>query len=393
MSKHLWTSVLTLAALMAPAALAQRKQVAINAETPHGALMQKIGQENDSAKKAALLEEMVAKFGADAQLKSELLWAYPQKQDLHVKAQEWDKAIEAGTKTIELDDTYVDVAVAALKAAEAKKDMPLVKAWATKTSALARKSAATAKLPEEEDEAAKARIGYATQVSQYADYALFSAALQGGNPAVTIEMGDALQAQSPDGDYWKQLAPSYVVALNTQNPAKAIAVAEEMVAKDASSDDLLLLLANHYYSQKPEKANQDKVLLYSGKAIAGWATRQKPAGVSDADWEKKKNGALGFSLWMNGMTYGAQNKLNDAAPPLSQALPLLTNDQMKAPATFYLGMAAFKAGEPAGPGKPANKVKLAEAYKYFQQCAAIKSAVQGTAATNLKAISAKYGIK
>jgi hypothetical protein len=377
----------------AMAAFGQRKAPSINAETPHGAVMQQIAQESDAAKKGALLEEFVAKFGGDAKLKDELLWIYPQKQELHVKAQQWDQAIDAGTKTIALDDSLLEVAVATLKAAEAKKDMPLVKAWSTKTSTIARKSLATAKLLGEEDDAARIRLDYAKQVNIYADYALFNAALQGGNPAVAIEMAETLKAQSPDGDYFKQVAPQYIVALNSQNPAKAVAAAEEILAKDASSDDILLLVSNHYYGQKPEKANQDKVLLYTGKAIAGWETRQKPEGIADADWDKKKSASLGFSLWMNGMTLAQQNKLAEADPPLRRALPMLTNDQMKAPAAFYLGLGNFKAGEPAGAGKPANKAKLTDAYRFFQQCAAIKGPLQGQAASNLKVISVKYGIK
>jgi len=394
MHKHAPVWLATLAVLAATPLLAQRKPVAINAETPHGAIMQKIGQESDPAKKAALLDELVNKFAADPNLKNEMLWAYPQKQDLHVKAQQWDQAIDAGTKAIALDDTLLEVAVATLKAAEAKKEMPLVKTWATRTSAMARASLASPKLPGEEDDAAKTRHDYAKQVNQYADYALFNAALQAGNPAITIEMAEALKAQSPASEYWPQLAPHYVLALNSQNQAaKAVAEAEQFLAKDASSDDLLLLVANHYYSQKPDKSTQDKVLLYTAKAIAGWDSRQKPASVADADWEKKKTASLGFSLWMNGMTLAQQNKLAEADAPLRRALPLLTNDQMKAPAAFYLGLANFKQGEPAGPGKPANKPKLTEAYRFFQQCAAIKGPLQGQAASNLKVISVKYGIK
>jgi hypothetical protein len=372
---------------------AQRKPVAINGETPHGALMQQIGQEQDAAKKLALLDELVAKFGADPKLKNEMAWAYPQKQDLHVKAQEWDKAIDAGAKAIALDPELLGVSVAALKAAEAKKDLPLVKSWAQKTSEIARKSLATAKFPDEEDEAAKVRLDYAKQVSTYADYSLFNAAIQPGNPAVTIEMAEALKAQSPASEYWSQTVPAYVVALNQQGQtAKAVAVAEEVLAKDASSDDLMLLAANHYYSQPPNKANQEKVLLYTGQAVKAWENRAKPEGVSDGDWEKKKNASLSFSLWMNGMTLAAQGRLGDADAPLRRALPIIANDQMKALAAFNLGLGNFKAGEPAA-GRPVNKAKLADAYRFFQQSAAIKSPVQGQAASNLKVIAVKYGIK
>lgn len=388
------TFVLGWAATMLAASLTfgQRKAPAINAETPHGALMQQIGQENDTAKKAALLEELVAKFGADPKLKNEMLWAYPIKLDLHVKSQEWDKAIDAGTKALVLDDSYVEVAVATLKAAEGKKDYPLVKSWAQKTSAMARKSVATPKLPEEEDEAAKTRIDYARQVAQYADYALFNAALQSGQPAVVIEMAETLKAQNPSSEYWPQLAPQYVFALNsTGQTAKAVSEAEEVLLKDSNNTDLLLLASNHYYGLKPP--NLAKSIQHSGKAVTAWDAAQKPANVADADWAKRKNDSLSFALWLNGMALAQQNKLNEADPPLRRALPMLTNDQLKAPATFYLGMANFKAGEPAGPGKPPNRAKLTDAFRFFQQCAAIKGPYQQQAANNLKALTGRYAIK
>lgn len=392
MSKAKWKKILAWTAfcsLLVEPGFGQRKQLDINAETPHGALLQKIGQETDPAKKTALLEEFSAKFSSEAKLKDELLWVYSQKQDHYVKASEWDKAIEAGTKAVALDPEYLEVAVATLKAAEAKKDAPLVKKWATNTSGIARRSVATAKRDGEEADDAKARIDYAKQVATYADYALFNAALQPGNPAVTIEMAEALKAQSPDGEYWPQVAPGYVMALNQQNQtAKAVAVAEEILSKDPGNDDLLLLVANHYYGLKPEKANQDKVLLYTEKAVAGWGTRPKPAAMADADWEKKKTASLGYSLWMNGMTSASQNKLAEADKTLRQALPLISNDQMKAGALFHLGLANFKMGEGTK-----NKVKLAEAFRFNQQCAAIKSPYQGQAAANMKVIQVKYGIK
>lgn len=380
---------LMLAVVAAMPAWSQRKQIAINAETPHGAILQQIGQAGDAAKKMALMEEFASKFGADANLKDELLWVYSQKQDLHVKAQEWDKAVEAGTKAVGLDPEYLEVAVATLKAAEAKKDAPLTKMWAGKTSEIARRSVATPKRGDEEADDAKARLDYAKQVAIYADYALFNAAIQPGNPAVTIEMAEALKAQSPESEYWAQVAPGYVLALNAQGQtAKAVTVAEEILVKDATNDDLLLLVSNHYYGQKPETANQDKVLAYTDKAVAAWGTRQKPAAMADADWEKKKNASLGYSLWMNGMTQAAQNKLADADRVLRQAMPLISNDQMKAGALFHLGLANFKMGEATK-----NKVKLADSAAFNRQCAAIKSPYQGQAAANLKVIQVKYGVK
>lgn len=368
---------------------AQRPSITINAETPHGALLQQIGQEAAPAKKLELMNEFLTKF---ADRKDEVAWLLPQKQELHNQASDWAAVIELGDKIVSADPDALDAAVKALKATEARKDSPAVKAWATRTSALARKAMEATKPREGEDEAAvKYRLDYARQVDIYTEYALFNQAIQPGNPAITIEMTETLQKQNSGSQYVGQVMPAYILALNQAGQKdKAVATAEAHLEKDSANDDLLLLVADHHYNMKPkpDKAAQDKVILYAGKAVEVWSTKQKPTGIADADWENKKKAALGYAQWMHGMTLGAQNRQAETDKSLRAALPLLTNDQMKAGALFYLGLVNYQMGEAAK-----NKAKITEAVAFNKQCAAIKSPYQPTALANLKAIAGKYGIR
>src|SRR6266481_10142044 len=86
--------ILLLALLLAAGALAQRHKVNINTETPEGQALQQIGQESDEAKKLAACE----KFTQDYPKSENLAWVYAEMQPLYVKANQPDKAVEAGEK-------------------------------------------------------------------------------------------------------------------------------------------------------------------------------------------------------------------------------------------------------------------------------------------------------
>src|ERR1700690_4362908 len=125
--------IVLLALLLACGALAQRHKVNINTETPEGQALQQIGQESDEAKKLAACD----KFTQDYPKSENLAWVYGEMQPLYVKANQPDKAVEAGEKIMATDPENLETALATLKASEAKKDPDLVKKWSATTAALA----------------------------------------------------------------------------------------------------------------------------------------------------------------------------------------------------------------------------------------------------------------
>ena len=56
-------------------------------------------------------------------------------------------------------------------------------------------------------------MDYAKQVGQYADYALFRAAIESRDPKVTIELAEALQQRSPESEYGVKAARAAVPGL------------------------------------------------------------------------------------------------------------------------------------------------------------------------------------
>lgn len=376
---------LILASLVSlPAAAQRQKLAAINAETPEGQMLQQIGQEEDAAKKLGLMEEFIAKHASH----EAAAWIYAQMIPAYTKAGQHDKAMAAGEKLLALDPADAEAAHNALKSAEATKSTENIRKWAGLTSQAARKAAAEEK-PKEEDELEgwKNRVDYAKQVDVYSEYSLYAAALAATDPAAKISLVEALQAQNPQSQYLPQVMGQYFLALRqANNVEKAVAVAEKVLEKDQTNEDMLLIAADYHLQKKSEP---EKVIAYSNKMVEVMGSKPKPEGVSDADWEKKKNLTLGLGHWMAGITYASQNKFAPADKSLRASLPYIKDDQqLTAQALFYLGLANYKLGDT---GK--DKTRILDALKFNQQCAAIKSPFQAQAQKNIAAIRSQYHIR
>ncbi len=368
--------VLVLASLLAAAVFAQRHQITINAETPEGQVLQQIGQEADDAKKIALMEQFIAQFPKH----EGALWVYSQMIPASTKTGQFDKAFSACDKLLALDPKDARSAHDCLKAAEVKKDPDAVNAWAARVSDVARAVAATPK-PQDEDEVEswKSDVDYAKQLDTYTEYSLYATALQAQDPAKRIMLVETLEQRNPQSQYLPQSQGQYFIALRQAGQVdKAAAVAEKVLAKDPDNEDMLLFIAD-YHLQK--KSDPDKVLGYSEKLAEVMNTKQKPEGVSDQDWSKKKTLSLGLAYWMAGVTYSGQNKFSDADKALRQALPFIEeNDQLLAGAYFHLGLANYK------------MEKILDAIKFNEACAKIKSPFQAQAQRNLKVIRSQYRV-
>jgi tetratricopeptide (TPR) repeat protein len=378
------TRLILLAVVVTGTLAAQRHKLVINAETPEGQQLQQIGQEQDAGKKLALMEDFLAKHPKH----EGSAWVLEQVMGAYLAANSFDKALDAGQKLLAMDPNDVATSHNCLKAAEGKKDPDAIKQWAASTSALARKVAATPKPAD--DEAAeewKANVDYAKQVDTYTEYALYVAALGTADPAKRIGLIEALQAQSPNSQYVPQLDNLYFLALRqAQQNDKAIALAEKVLEREQTNEDMLLAVADNYYNKK---TNPDKVIAYGNKLAELMDTKPKPEGVADADWEKRKTLMKGMGYWMAGMTYANQNKHAETDRELRKALPLVKeNDQLAAQTLFYLALANYRMGDPKK-----DKKLMSEALRFNTQCAAIKSPFQATAQKNAAAIRAQYGLK
>lgn len=366
-------------AFAAGTSFAQRFKIGeVNTEKPEGQLLQQIGQESDNAKKLALMEQFVAKFPTDKALG----WVYEQMQAAYVKANQPDKIIETGEKLLALDPEHVAASHECLKAAEAKKDPDLIKKWAGITAQTAQKAIASPK-PKDEDEVDdwKKRVEWAGQVKTYCDYSLYATALQTTDPKKRIELIEALEAQNPKSEYLPKATPALFLAYRQAGDnAKAVALAEKVLATDQSDEDMLLVVADNYLQNKRDP---DKVQEYCAKIVELMNSKPKPEGVADADWQNRKNTIVGVAHYMSGKLYYIQSKFAPADKELREALPLVQNNsQMKAEALFFLGVANYRLE------------KIQEAANFNKECIASKSQYSGMCSKNLTAIRTKYsGVK
>lgn len=360
--------------------LAQRQRFTINTETPEGQLLQQIGEQEDPGRKLALLE----KFAAEYPKHEAIPWVYAHMVRVAAKANQLDKALEAGEKALALDPQDLETAHEALKAAEAKKDPATLIAWAGKVSAAARKVASTPK-PKEEDEVEdwKTAVEFARQLDVYTEYSLYALALQIPDARQRIALIEALEAQNAESQYLPQIANlRFVAYLQAGQADKAVALAEKVIEKDQSNEDMLLAVADSYRRQKKDP---EKVLAWCAKALELAATKPKPEGVSDEVWQTRRRQISGRAHFVAGMTHAAQNNWAAADKELRAALPGVADDAlMNAEALFYLGLANFRLGE-----KDCEPSRIMDAVNFTKQSAAIKGPYQAPARQNLKAFQTK----
>jgi tetratricopeptide (TPR) repeat protein len=362
-----------LALLLSGVVLAQSHKPNINTETPEGQALQQIGQESDDAKKLAGFE----KFVQDYPKSENLAWVYDQMVPLYANANQPDKAVDAGDKLIALDPNDLEGALATLKAAEAKKDPDAVKKWSNITGQIALKELAAKKPDDQDEDDWKKHLDYVKQVNTYSEYAIDAAALQTADPGKKLDLIEALVERDPQSQYVPQLMPAAAQALNQMNnPDRSISFSETVLAKDPNNDDMLLIAVNAY-SQKNKEP--DKIIAYSAKLAEVIGSKPKPEGVSDADWEARKKVITGLAHYFPGKTYYSQKKWGPADTELVAALPYVeTNAALKPEVLFLLGDSNY------------HLEKAAEALKYFQACAAIKSRYQAQAAKNVTVIRSQY---
>jgi len=370
--------------LAAGTLLAQRQRFTINAETPEGQLLQQIGEQEDPAQKLALLE----KFAAEYPNHEAIPWVHAHMVRVAAKANQLDKALQAGDKAMALDPEDLETAHEALKAAEAKKDPATLIAWAGKVSAAARKVAATPK-PKEEDEVEdwKTAVDFARQLDIYTEYSLYALALQTVDVHQRILLTEALEKQNPDSQYLPQIANlRFIAYLQAGQTEKAVALAEKVLETDQSNEDMLLAVADSYRHQKKDP---DRVLAYCAKARELVATKPKPEGVAAEAWETRKRQITGRAHYLAGLTHVARNNWAKADKELRAALPgIADNPTMNAEALFYLGLANFRMGE-----KDCDPSRIVDAVNFTKQSAAIKSPYQAPARQNLKAFQAKCVVR
>jgi hypothetical protein len=269
----------------------------------------------------------------------------------------------------------LDDSLQSLKDAVSKKDVPQIKTLAVATFDTANKITSG---PAPETEIDKDLVTRAKDAQSYAEYALYSTAIE-SEPSVKVDLFATLEQVSPTSKYLNDGYVYYFQGLTQTGDADKIpAIAEKAIKNLPSSPDVLAELLD----LAAQKNQSDKELSYAQRLIGALGKRGKSEIMPDAEWAKKKAAMLGRAHLICGLVYAGQTHYYRADQELRVALPLVRGDEMQtASALFTLGLADYSLGSTG-----MDKAKVMEAVKFSQQCAAIKSPYQEQAAHNVVAM-------
>lgn len=265
----------------------------------------------------------------------------------------------------DLNDSYK-----ALKDAFEKKDYAQVKALSAETAKEARELAKE-KQPADanEMEAWKGRQAFAKDAEDYAEYALAVSATQAGDPAVTIDLTEALIAQDPKSEQIDIATPQYLAALAKQSPAKANAAASKILVGRPDDEYALDAVARNWSSPGPALAAANRLIGVMGR-------KKKPEGMSDADWQKTRNDMLGNAYLSAGIIQAGSNRYADADRNLKAALPLVGGASTSY-IYYYLGVSNYQMGK-----LTTDKAKMTAGLQYTEKAAGIAGPMQTQAFNN-----------
>ena len=269
----------------------------------------------------------------------------------------------------ELSDTFNS-----LKEAVEKKEAAKIKELVAQTNKEAQELAKEAQPADAGGvEAWKGRQQFAKDAQSYTLYALAVTASQSSDPAVTIDLSDALMALDPKGDSVDTIASAYLAAMGKSGAAKTIAGANKILAGRPENEDALYAIASNGLSSAPGQS-----LTASQKLVAVMQKKQKPESMSQADWDQRKTAMLGAGYTFAGVVQGAQNRYADADRNLKAALPLIAgNSTMLSYAYYYLGLSNYQMGK-----LTSDKAKMGVGADYTAKAAATPGPMQGAAANN-----------
>ena len=369
------TGVLALSAALSFAVPPPKKPLVVDPNSDEGYFLQLIEAESNIATKLALQEKFVTQFPRFPLLDS----VYADLQATYLSAGQFDKAIGAGEKLLAIDPQDIESAQKTLQAVEAKNDPALLKLWKERLLQIAQTiiSMPQPKLPDDPDTWQR-RVEIARQISNWEEYGLYKKAYDTPDPRKKIEYLDALQRQYPGSQYLKQSQFLYFVGYQQLGDTrKAFAMAEKILERDQTHEDVLLMAADTLFRQK---SDFKRAAGYSHKIVELMAVKPKPAGLTDADWTRQKNTLTGLAYSIIGGVYLEGEQYTAADRTLRQALGLLqsSGQQQHVAATLsFLGWANYK------------MKNYTEATRFYTQCLGINSPYAESAAKNLNVIKSE----
>ncbi len=362
---------------------ADRHKLDVDPESEDGILLQRIQQEPTLPRKLALLEKYVAEYPKAAPI----AWVYEQLLPIYMDAMQWDRVIATAEALLAVDPNDLDSAHDVLKAAEALNDPELKIKYSELAWDLASRTLA-APQPSDPDDLPywTKQTTFAREVLDYSEYTLATLAAAQTDDLKRAELTLALQERNPQSKFLALTKKATVIELATLNPQKAIQLAEEGLVIDPDNIVFLMTIADHDMSLERDLP---RVLAYSLHILELLQGNPQPAGITPAEWEKKKTKFTGWASWLAGVVYGKQGRYGLSDRYLRAALSHIQEDhRLLAAAYFYLGYANY-----ALAGELADKGRAIDAVKFSKLCVDMDSPFRSLALKNLEALRNDYNVE
>ncbi len=328
-----------------------------NSDADHA--LTEINATTDPAQKLALID----KFAASAQGDMVII-ADDQYVNYYIAAKNYDKALEYGDKLFALDPDNFSNAVNMVRAAQGKEEQAAPDGMKQERW----DSQKTQTLQDIHD-----TVVYVEQLLVDGAYRTTDAAKRAG---LLVRFAQLF----PDSPFASQaLGVAAASYRQTQNTAKMLSVANDLLAKDSNNLGMLLLLAD-YYSEKGEQL--DKAESYAKKSVALLETAKKPDGVTDEQWKQQSALQKGLALSALGQVNIEKKNNAQAVDNFKAAAPLLKSDEGSYARNQYrLGFALL------------NLKRVPEAKAAFTDAASVNSPYKALAQEKLKALPATAAAK
>ena len=343
-----------------------------NSDADHA--LTEINATTDSAQKLALID----KFATGAQGDMVII-ADDQYVNYYIGAKNYDKALEYGDKLFALDPDNFSNAVNMVRAAQGKGDVNRMFSYGEKSAQILlryKEQAAPEGMKQESWDSQKAQtLQDVHDTVTYVQQLLFDGAYRTTDAAKRAGLLVRFAQLFPDSPFANQaLGVAAASYRQTQNTAKMLSVANDLLAKDPDNLGMLLLLAD-YYSEKGEQL--DKAEAYAKKSVALLETAKKPDGVTDEQWKQQSTLQKGLALSALGQVNIEKKNNAQAVDNFKAATPLLKSDEGGYARNQYrLGFALL------------NLKRVPEAKAAFTDAASVNSPYKALAQEKLKALPA-----
>jgi tetratricopeptide (TPR) repeat protein len=350
------------------------KFVPIPANSDADRALTEINAATDPAQKLALIDKFAA--GAKGDM---VIIADDQYVNYYIGAKNYDKALEYGDKLFALDPDNFSNAVNMVRAAQGKGDVNRMFSYGEKSAQILQRykeQAAPEGMKQETWDSQKAQtLRDVHETVVYVEQLLVDGAYRTADAAKRAALLVRFAQLFPESPFANQaLGVAAASYRQTQNTAKMLSVANDLLAKDPDNLGMLLLLAD-YYSEKGEQL--DKAEAYAKKSVSLLETAKKPDGVTDEQWKQQSALQKGLALSALGQVNIEKKNNAQAVDNFKAAAPLLKSDEGSYARNQYrLGFALL------------NLKRVPEAKAAFTDAASVNSPYKALAQEKLKALPA-----